>query len=476
MTAAGLLAAMTWSSLLLDRRDALVLGSLPTSERQVVRAKITALAGYIGIVALGMHAISAVPFGAILATGQPFTFLVRGIVAHFAASTAACAFILLSVVSVQALAMAAGGPAAFRRISPALHVTLVAGILFGLTALPAVARAIGPAVSPDGGPWWTALAPPVWFVGTYEWLLGTDNDELARLHWRAMAALAAVSIISFVIYPMAYRRVSVAAIEGSVRGSTRPAGRLSEWIAATGVRPASRAAASFLLLSLARVDRLRFMVAAAAGLVIGWSAPTVIYWAGLEATAAPPAPILAVSLAAMAILLAGVRIAVAMPADLPAAWLIRSADVNGAAARSGVWRATFVVGVAPVVLAFLPAYAWSWGAGVAVKHLAMLLIAGALATELLLWNHEGMPCSRPWRPEQLNLGRRWPLFALAFAAFSGGLGYVEAATMAHRPAFAMLAAAIALAACGVRIASRRRPASASIDVDDLGAPAVLRLN
>ncbi len=53
--AVAVVAAARWQSLVIDRRDALVLGTLPTRPRTIVIAKLAALAGYTGLLAAGMH-------------------------------------------------------------------------------------------------------------------------------------------------------------------------------------------------------------------------------------------------------------------------------------------------------------------------------------------------------------------------------------------------------------------------------------
>ena len=126
MIASGLLTAIAWSSLLPDHRDTLILGALPVKPRTVVSAKLAALAGYIAIVAVSMHAMAAFFFGAILSTNSPFLFLVRGMVAHFVASCAASAAVALWVAAAQGVTLAIVGPRLFARLTTALQAGLVA--------------------------------------------------------------------------------------------------------------------------------------------------------------------------------------------------------------------------------------------------------------------------------------------------------------------------------------------------------------
>ena len=60
MAASAAIGVITWSALLIDRRDALVLGVMPVRGGTIVGAKLAALAIYLGIVAVGMHAAASV--------------------------------------------------------------------------------------------------------------------------------------------------------------------------------------------------------------------------------------------------------------------------------------------------------------------------------------------------------------------------------------------------------------------------------
>ena len=167
MIASGLLTAIAWSSLLPDHRDTLILGTLPVKPRTVVIAKLAALAGYVAIVAVSMHAMAAFFFGAILSTNSPFLFLVRGMVAHFVAACAASAAVALWVAAAQGVTLAIVGPRLFVRLTTALQAGLVALIALGLAALPTITssavdtvRGFGRGMQP-----WILSTPPVWFLG-----------------------------------------------------------------------------------------------------------------------------------------------------------------------------------------------------------------------------------------------------------------------------------------------------------------------
>src|SRR5688500_17823163 len=68
MAAIMLLTAVVWQALLVDRRDAIVLGSFPVRPRTIIAAKVAALLAYVGIVGGGMQVLGSFMYGLNLAT------------------------------------------------------------------------------------------------------------------------------------------------------------------------------------------------------------------------------------------------------------------------------------------------------------------------------------------------------------------------------------------------------------------------
>jgi len=487
MVASGLLAAMTWTSLLLDRRDALVLGALPVRPRTIVGSKLGALAAYLGLLTIAMHGLASLTFGTVLASHNTFSFLLRGVVAHLVAGGVSSTFLFLAVTSAQGVALALTGPRAFTRVSSALQVGLIACVLIGFVVQPLFAVATLDTLAGAGrrNHPWMLYTPPFWFLGTYEWLLGTEHPGLIALHWRGVAVLASLAGLTSVSYVASYARLSRAAVEGGDAALPRPkaAALVEGLVKRLTARPASRAAAQFFLVSLARVERLRFAAAMAIGVVVGWSIPAIYLWAQKRADPAEnaidpfgPGTVLALSLADVAFLVAGLRVAASLPSDLKASWIIPMIDAPVTQLRSGLWRVLFATGVVPIAVLFAPLIAWFWGAQTAVGHTLVLLAGGALLIELLLWNHEQMPNAGPWRPERVQFGKRWPLYLLGFLLFSAGMAALEGLVLGEVWRIASLVGFLILATVGIRLAHERRQVIPEDDLDNLGAPAVLRID
>jgi hypothetical protein len=476
MIASGFLTAIAWSSLLPDRRDTLILGALPVQPRTIIAAKLAALAGFIAIVAVSMHAMAGFFFGAILSTNSPFLFLVRGMVAHFVASCAASAAVVLWVAAAQGLALAIVGPRMFKQITTVLQVAFAALIALALALLPTITssvvhtvRGFGKNVLP-----WVLSTPPVWFLGLYEWILGTSDPMIIGLARTAAAALVVPSIVIAVVYPIAYKRLMVSVVEIGQRPGRSAIGRAFGWalVSASGRHPEVRATADFLTSSLVRVERHRFVIAIALGVAVAWGLPG---WKAFTPAAPLQPALLALPLVSMMFLLVGLRIASSLPADVRAAWLFEVHSPSRASARQALERMMFALGVLPPVALSAPLYWWLWGRSVAVTHSLISMGLGVLLIELLIWRCEGMPCGQRWNPARLDLGRRWPLHLLVFLVVAAVIPGLELLLFRNPYWAASFVAVLMVAAAAVRYASAKHRIMPSYDdVDPVAG--VLRLN
>ena len=439
MIAAGLLAAVAWSSLLPDRRDTLILGALPVRPRVVVLAKLLALAAYVGLVVAGMHAAGSIFWGSILGDKVSLLFSVRGVAAHFIASSAASMSVVLAVAATQGLTLSLVGPALFRRMSTLLQVVVVGSMVLGLAALPTMNTAIVQTLSggPRSQPWILSL-PPVWFLGLYEWLLGTSDPLLLELARRAVLTITVTTIATLVSYPLAYQRLMASMVEMGSEPRNRIARVLHAiLVQSAGRRPGAQAAAAFFTATIARVDRHRFVLAISVGLAIAWGLP------GLRAfvPSARPAPeLLALPMAIMMFLTAGLRIAASLPSDVRAAWLFEVHDLSRPDARLALERTMMMLGVVPAVALSTPIYWYLWGGAVAISHALVMTSLGVALVELLIWHSDGMPCGQRWTPARMDFGRRWPLHLALFLIVVWVIPRLESVLFNKPYAFALFVA------------------------------------
>jgi hypothetical protein len=482
MIATGVVTAIVWNSLLVDRRDGLVLGVLPVNNRIIVVSKLLAVVAYIAIVVVGMHALASLPFGAFLAAKNTPWFALRGIAAHFVASALAGLFVFAAVIAVQGVTLAIGGPRVFARLTNWLQLALVTVMVAGMIVLPEVAGAVIPAIQHSAAAQpWVLLTPPVWFLGVYESALGTTNPTLLGLGRTGIEALAVSAAVAALSYPLAYRRVMQDAVEhpggvGRIGRSTSIARWLTAGMRRDGV---ALATVQFFLSTTARVERHRFAMALAAGVAVAWALPTAVRWYefGRAMALTRPLDLLALPLSTMVFLLVALRIAAALPGDLRAAWIFDAAPPALAATRRGVRRVMLGTVVVPVVLLFTPLY-WSiWGPRVAMQHAALSFAAGLLVTEWLVGSLDAMPGTVPWRPQRANLRARWPVYLIAFLVIAGAtpvsLTSWEMGSAGTPAGFAVLLAALTISGLWVRWRASRRPVVPADDEFPLG---IVQLN
>jgi predicted permease len=437
MVASGILSAITWSSVLPDRRDSLVLGVLPVRPASIIGAKLAAVAAYVVIVSVAMHALASVSFGFFLAAENTAGFLLRGIAAHFVASSAASAFVCLAIVAVQGVALVVAGPRRFLRVSTALQTVLVGIVLIGLVTLPSVSRAVVDTLAggANARPWILNM-PPLWFLGVYEWVLGAPGHALQQLALTAVAMLAAVVVTMLVTYPIACRRLLVDAVEraGGFGRVGRTAGLARLVVRLSGYSPEVRAVSQHLLATIGRVGQHRFVMAMAIGAAMAWGLPA---WMSVGGTlpAAPSAGLLSLPITAMLFVLLGFRIAATLPSELGAAWLFETYVPARDDIHQALERTMLLAGVGPIVFVSTVASAYFWGWRTALVHAGCAAAIGAVLTQALLWRFDVVPCATPWQPAPGHLRKWWPAYLIAFSAVARGLPAIEALVLAH-PAWA----------------------------------------
>jgi len=134
---------------------------------------------------------------------------------------------------------------------------------------------------------------------------------------------------------------------------------------------------------------------------------------------------LSLPLSTMLFLAVGSRIAASLPSELQATWLFASIDPDPRRGRSGVFRLILGLCVVPMAIAGGVLGWWVGGPDLALAHGALCLAAGLILTEALLYQFGGMPCSRPWSPENASVRKFWPLYLLAFVVFTRGVPFIS---------------------------------------------------
>ncbi|MDQ3169504.1 MAG: hypothetical protein M3Q55_05145 [Acidobacteriota bacterium] len=474
MGAMMLLAAVVWQALLPDRRDAIVLGSFPVRARTIVAAKLAALFAYLGIVATGMHVVGALTFGAML-SGDVLGTL-RAVPGHFIACVLASMFACLAVAAFQSLTLAIAGPRVFARLTaPAQLLLATTGIGLIMMSPLMGAAAVG-LVRGSAQAAWGVWAPPVWFIAIAEVIIGGAAPLMPALAARALLAMGIVIGILVATYPLAYRRVAAAAMQGSPLSRRRSlAGALLQRVMRRmPASAATRGTVHFILLTLGRIARNKLIVASALGGAVAIAIPFIVRWASAASFLdVPGRSYIAVPFLFVMLGLAGMRMAYNVPTEPGASWIFTTAAHP---ARTGTTAARivglFVGGVLPALIT-LPAYAWVWGPAIGISMALTIVAFGCFISEIGLHTVDFVPFTRAYSPERGNIQARWPAFLVAGVLFLQFLPWVIRTLLSYGN-YWLGPALIALLALVLRYNHPPEP-RLLVDADHANKPLALRL-
>ena len=432
--AMGFVSVAIWNALIVDRRDAFILGVLPVARRAIVAAKVLSLVAYVGALNLGMHAGAALLFGAALSGVQGS--VTRGAAAHLVSASAGGIFVFLSVVALVSACLALVGPRRFVRVAAVLQVLLVAAITATLLATITLSRGAVSLAQGEVPAAWLAYMPPIWFLGMYETLAGTSSGVMRELARTGTLAVGSAAMAVAVLYPIACARVLAKAVAAG-GSATRPWTRLLSGTLVNRLASDSgtRAALQFLVATAGRVSRFRLVVSASVGLAVMLVVPLALYWIARGLPRIPSVSLLAAPLILTIPLVSGWRVVMAMPSELTARWVFRSTPAVAFAGRAAARRFIFVLAVLIPVLLFAPAWVVLWGPTSAWHFVANALLAGGMLVEAQLWGFAGMPCTRPMAVSESNLQGRWPFYGFGLLAYAVGIPAIEVWTAGRSSAW-----------------------------------------
>ena len=489
MTAVGFLTVLVWDELFPDRRDVIVLGSLPIRTRTVVAAKLGALVAFVAGFAVVVNTPATVLFSMVAGGYLPFEAFVRYPVAHFIATVSAGLLVFLALAALQACIALVLPERLLRGVSMLAQLLFVIvliewlafapGLLVRLAAIDpgatgeALAAADGPyqfvgLTSSRAGVW----LPPVWFLGIYEVIWGYDPEAFRRLAAAGLLALVVTLSIATLAYGAVFRRVAKHALE-TPPNATRRAGLVSRTATrlanATILRhPLERAIVAFAARSLARSRRHRLLVAAYVGLGLAFvggsflSPVTGVADSALcESLATPSVRLLSIPLVLSFFVLAALRVLFAVPTELRANRIFRMTEIDDKAVYlNGSRKAMWLLGALPIASVTFPVYAAWWGPVPALQHTGFWLLMAGCLTELLLWRFHKMPFACSYVPGKANVKYLWPVYALALTAYGYWAARLELWLLAD-PVRWSIGSATLFACLAIAIAYRRRSLASS---------------
>jgi hypothetical protein len=509
MAISALGALMVWEALALETRDAAILGPLPISPRTISRAKLAAAGIFGAALTVALNAVPSVLYPAFLTLnirGTRGATIARLIAAHATTVTMAGLFGFFGILAIRGTLRLLLGEQAFRRASNAIQSALVVSMIAGLLLAPTVgARDVRRWVSGATIPRWPAR-PVLWYLGANETLAGhlvaetplvppprfsmvhvrTAGDRAARAEYRDMLPqFAALARRAWLSLPIATALALATFLWTNRRLPDRSAGvpapsrfrasvrRLAErW---TANDPELQAGFFFALQTLTRSAPHRTIIAIAVAIGLTHALLVLTQSGHADALATMPLGLLGVAIMSLATLLAGIRYAAAVPADLAASWTIRMAWL-GEERRylAGVKRAAILLASVQLIV-LLPLHVAIFGIALAAVHTVVAFLFAAAAVDALFLSCAKLPFACSYAPIE-NPKVVWP------ATFAGLLivtyGFANAERWALQAPWRTLTAAAALAGFMVlvdRIDRARRRERQHAGFDDRPSLATLRL-
>ena len=479
MLVMALIAAIQWDALDLDARDAAILGPLPLRPSEIARAKLSALVLFVSAFAVALNLVPTIVFPLLLVSHFHVNIIavVRMVAVHAAVTSAAGAWAFLSVVLLRETLRLCLGATSFRRTSSAVQGLLVLALGSALLLTPWTATNV-PAKWMQG-PGTLRVPPPVWFVGAYE--SGTKGITLTirGLHPRIPRSLVAPEANAHALYdrllpyfgPLATTALFASAVTllatlalygwnnkrlpaPAIAGRRRPGHRLIATALIEGVivrQPLQRAGFYFTLQTLARSVSHRMSIAAAGAVAF---AVCVMFLHGIRAVsgaAYAQIRVLSLQTIAIAIVLVGVRKALAIPAELRANWIFPM-TWNGEVApyMSGVKRAVVVAAVAPLLAAMLAFDAYEISLAIALKHAAVGALVSLIVIEMLLRDPETLPLTSSARPLG-NLKAFGPIYLVLLFVAAYNMARIERIAMQDAVSLTAFLASLAAIYLGFRV-------------------------
>ncbi len=399
LVAMGLLTVVEWDALQLDRRDCTTLGSLPIRSRTILGAKLAALGKFLIVFSIPLTAIGGVTFPFIMHAGWSSGLwpVLTTMVAHVTATLAAATFAFFALLALHATIQLAFGQRALRRVSALIQSMTMLGLVVALLTLPFIASET--AALKRGASGVAGLAPQMWFMGIYETLSGQGDADWRLLAWRGCTVSAVVVVVAILSSALAYRRVlgtTLEAVQASNPRRSWSGGVLRVVSRLVARHPEERGFFSFSVLTLLRSPWHRVLLAASLGGAMALAIITLdvatIARDGVRRVSMVASHGLAMQWVVLVIVLAGVRAAASVPAELKASWTLQMLD-SGQPYRwiVGFRKAVLVALVVPMVMLMGAAAWWQFGWHTTWTHALAALTFAALAFEVLFFGFGKVP-------------------------------------------------------------------------------------
>lgn len=390
----GMVVVFLWEAPFPDRRDVMVLGTLPVRPRILLAAKVASASAVLAVAVVCLN----------WATNFIWPVLLGGF-----RSPRICFACWLAVVAVAvflfAILLAAEGLGALLLPRRAFLRLSAVGQLAAFALFPSAYFLLGQIDSPAAilsaqNRWVASCWPGYWFLALLRQVAGELPPEMNWLAWRAWGALGLALIGAAAALIACYRNAMPRIAE---QPDLEPTGKQSAWRFSLGGRLQTELV-YFSLRTLLRSRQHRIVLAFAWALVLGLALGVV---RGLLQASGPQPldeDLIIPTLLMMALAVGGARGVFALPIALKANWMLRLTQIRPTGKYMTATRSVLLLlAVLPIwfaaallSLAYRP---WWPVAG----HLLLLAIFGLLAIEVSLIGFAKLPFTCSFLPGKANM-------------------------------------------------------------------------
>ena len=412
MAVMGLVMTFKWDSLFPDRRDYLILTSLPISVRKLFAAKVVAMMAFLALFVITINAFPLLIVPGIYSKSSSVAGFLQAITGHAMGTAGGSIFAALFFASLQGVLINVLTPSRFRRISPWIQMVSMSVLVTILLITPLIKESIRP-LSQQGSVLLDYF-PFIWFLGLYESFLpnGTLMPSSYLWGWTAIQAMATISSICAITYFIGYRRYARKILESVDSDSIAPGWwrtRTSALLDRTILKTAQQRATFHFIGSIAgRSPKHRILTALYIGVGFALALSSLFAfdrrWTGafpfhLSTMGMLEAPIILSFLA-----VTGLRATFNVPYELASNWMFQlTAGNDSAESLSAVRKWLFVCRIIPLYLLISVFEFLVFDPLTAVFRLVFDLLVTAILIEVFFFNFNKVPftCSYPEKKLQL---------------------------------------------------------------------------
>lgn len=479
MTAAALLAALTWEALFPDRMDQEIVGALPVHPRTLAAARLSAAIGMAAVFSAAITLPSTILFAFVAVTHPPYWHIALVVAGHLLGTMggALCVFLaLLLVRGAAAMLLTASAASALAAI---LQLVSISGLIDAFLYVPSILpRMVDATLSGTASAPWL---PPIWFTAMYSVVAGDARDVMRTEAAHGALAIATMLPTVAAVYLLPARWMARRALESSSKQSAKVLSVLTRVTCGAVVwRPPLRPLVTFVIASFTRSRRHVLVVITQLGIGLAIAAVSVIA-ATVRRTLElhePAAYLLAVPLVLMFFSALGLRAAYMIPIELDANWPFRLVRMHVTRAAAAARHGMLAMSVLPVaLLAGAAALALGWPARTAASAALLDMLAGTLLVECVTYGWHAVPFAREHALSGQSLKWRGLIMVVPLFLFAFLNARAQLLALGSARAAAWYVAVMAGLAIAVRRLSARESMRHELTFDDDGdSLAVLNLS